>query len=93
MRSYPEAWCLRPSAGFPIPSLIFSSSRVVALFMLCCVCGRAEALAAVQGAVRLAQDANDHVCLQHCLVSSLNFVIFLIESPEKDGAGLEIRFC
>ncbi len=35
---------------------------------------REEALAAVQEAIRMAQEANDHVCLQHALVSYLLFI-------------------
>lgn len=33
------------------------------------VISRKESLAALQEAIKLAQESNDHVCLQHALVS------------------------
>lgn len=33
-----------------------------------CVCYSQQADLALQEAIRIAQEANDHVCLQHCLV-------------------------
>ena len=54
----------QPLDQFPINPLL-----VLLMCSLPRLIYRAEALAAVQGAIRLAQEANDHVCLQHALVS------------------------
>lgn len=47
-------------------------SMVVVVWLIdlwgCCCCCRKEALIAVQESIRIAQEANDSVCLQHALV-------------------------
>lgn len=44
----------------------------ISVSSLTCVVFRQEALAALKEAIQIAQETNDHVCLEHCLVNNIS---------------------
>uniref|UniRef100_A0AAZ3R058 Anaphase-promoting complex subunit 5 n=1 Tax=Oncorhynchus tshawytscha TaxID=74940 RepID=A0AAZ3R058_ONCTS len=52
---------------------------------------------ALHEAIRIAQESNDHVCLQHCLVGYFMFVLYM-KGPDssaltEDSVKMDVHFC
>ncbi len=69
---------------------ILSSELNCTCFLCLCLCSQ-QADLALQEAIRIAQEANDHVCLQHCLVGIVSLFFFTIDICNRDASLLKFR--